>query len=128
MSRLLFEARAAVLALEAQERVLDKEIELAKLKAAQPAPVQEPVQPTLAQISAAAKAAKRYMDAGGPAYPNHPDMPIEALGVGMSLRDYFAAKAMEGFCGNSANKDALPKEIARGAYLVADAMLKARGA
>lgn len=35
MSRLLFEARAAVLALEAQERVLDKEIELAKLKAAQ---------------------------------------------------------------------------------------------
>lgn len=35
MSRLLFEARAAVLALEAKERVLDKEIELAKLKAAQ---------------------------------------------------------------------------------------------
>lgn len=32
MSRLLFEARAAVLALEAQERVLEKEIELAKLK------------------------------------------------------------------------------------------------
>ena len=35
MSRLLFESRAAVLALEAQERVLEKEIELEKLKAAQ---------------------------------------------------------------------------------------------
>ena len=37
MSRLLFEARAAVLALAAQERVLEKEIELAKLKTSQPA-------------------------------------------------------------------------------------------
>jgi hypothetical protein len=46
----------------------------------------------------------------------------------MSLRDHFAAKAMQGFCGNAANRDALPGEIAGGAYLVADAMLKAREA
>lgn len=38
----LFESRGAVLAAEAQERVLDKQIELAKLQAAQPAQIPEP--------------------------------------------------------------------------------------
>ena len=41
---------------------------------------------------------------------------------GMTLRDYFAAKAMQSFCTNSTNT----KEIAQAAYIVADAMLKAR--
>jgi hypothetical protein len=63
---------------------------------------------------------------GGPAFPG-----VDELGEpyeGMTLRDYFAAKAMQGFCGNAANQDALPGEIAGGAYLVADAMMKAREA
>jgi hypothetical protein len=40
----------------------------------------------------------------------------------MTLRDYFAAKAMQGLTTNSTN----PKEIAQAAYIVADAMLEAR--
>jgi len=62
---------------------------------------------------------------GGQAFPHYPAAEYQP---GMTLRDYFAAKAMQGFCGNPANRDALPNEIARGAYLVADAMLKAREA
>ena len=69
-------------------------------------------------------------DTGGPAFPtkNYSTFqPIaEGYSEGMTLRDYFAAKAMQGFCANPANRDALPVEIAKGAYLVADAMLKAR--
>lgn len=43
--------------------------------------------------------------------------------INMTLRDYFAAKAMQGFCsGNSTNT----QDIAKAAYIVADAMLKAR--
>ena len=76
-------------------------------------------------------------DEGGSAFPQHPiyslqeedgiyDLLCYEQGSGMTLRDYFAAKAMQGFCGNSANKDALPREIAIGAYLVAEAMMKER--
>lgn len=51
---------------------------------------------------------------------------------GMTLRDYFAAKAMQGMFagwdfeaeGNSSFK---PSVVAKRAYLVADEMLKARG-
>ena len=67
---------------------------------------------------------------GGPAFPSglkeEADDTVDSLHKGMTLRDYFAAKAMQGFCANPANRDALPVEIAKGAYLVADAMLKAR--
>jgi hypothetical protein len=41
----------------------------------------------------------------------------------MTLRDYFAAKAMQGLCANN-NTD--PFVISKAAYIVADAMLKAR--
>jgi len=44
---------------------------------------------------------------------------------GMTLRDYFAAKAMQGLC---ANGNTNPFDISRAAYVVADAMLKAREA
>jgi hypothetical protein len=44
---------------------------------------------------------------------------------GMTLRDYFAAKAMEGLLAND-NIDA--QQIAKAAYIMADAMLKARDA
>jgi hypothetical protein len=73
-------------------------------------------------------------DDGGPAFPIsewhlsctengnrvHPDW------RGMTLRDYFAAKALHGFCADPHIHSAAAK-IARTAYDVADAMLAARG-
>lgn len=51
-------------------------------------------------------------------------------GMGMSLRDYFAAKAMQGILSNPGQLDNVNKEsaewVSRDAYLVADAMLRAR--
>lgn len=47
---------------------------------------------------------------------------------GMTLRDYFAAKAMQAYCSHSKSCDWMPHEIAADAYLMADAMLKARDA
>lgn len=32
---------------------------------------------------------------GGPDFPNHPEMPVDAPGTGMTLRDYFAATCQE---------------------------------
>ena len=49
---------------------------------------------------------------------------------GMTLRDYFAAKAMQGFIQYSAAKGIYTppdNELASTAYQLADAMLKARG-
>ena len=43
--------------------------------------------------------------------------------VGMTLRDYFAAKAMQEFCKEFDDDE----HTAKIAYKVADAMLKARG-
>jgi hypothetical protein len=42
--------------------------------------------------------------------------------IGMTLRDYFAAKVLQVMC-----EDFLPTEAATSAYEYADAMLKARG-
>lgn len=44
--------------------------------------------------------------------------------INMTLRDYFAAKAMQGFVANGSTN---VQEIAQASYIVADAMLKARG-
>jgi len=44
---------------------------------------------------------------------------------GMTLRDYFAAKAMQGFMGSSWNVKSF-EDMASKAYQLADAMLKAR--
>jgi hypothetical protein len=66
------------------------------------------------------------LNTGGPAFP---------VGVtnGMSLRDYFAAKAMQSYASDKEFVDAcvfmekdVKEEIARVAYAQADAMLKAR--
>jgi len=67
-------------------------------------------------------------DTGGPAFPteNYRDVVPVATGYaeGMTLRDYFAAKAMSGvFPLCETNKSAAEK-----CYEVADAMLKARQA
>ena len=65
---------------------------------------------------------------------NPPAFPVglEAFGedkVGMTLRDYFAAKAMNGLVGAWGAHDLQDyKEIASDAYFLADVMLKAREA
>jgi hypothetical protein len=85
----------------------------------------------------------RNKDRGGCAFPNHPDMAAR-LGcinsesdAGMTLRDYFAAKAMQvilrsydiasSFEDSEVNDpEGMPILVAIDAYVMADAMLKAR--
>lgn len=74
------------------------------------------------------------METGGPAFPredyqaNGHERGFEKLGQeGMSMRDYFAAKAMQGeLASGEASQKA--ENIAEWAYSVADAMIKARSA
>lgn len=68
---------------------------------------------------------------GGPAFP----LPVadqECCGRfasgygGISIRDYFAAKALEGICASGPSVEWSDLRIARDAYTLADAMLAAR--
>jgi hypothetical protein len=64
---------------------------------------------------------------GGPAFPGlHPSSECRYKEEGMTLRDYFAAKAMQGLLASTKVTDA--RIIAIDAYEMADAMLKAREA
>ncbi len=77
------------------------------------------------------------INTGGPAFPvstrpcettddfGHQDSETTWQFGGMTLRDYFAAKAMQGMMANSWNDNY--DAWACHAYLLADAMLKARG-
>ncbi len=69
---------------------------------------------------------------GGPAFPSglqeQADDTVDSLHKGMTLRDYFAAKWLQGFMANPAVDDLTPDLAACKAYQVADAMLKAREA
>ena len=47
---------------------------------------------------------------------------------GMTLRDYFAAKAMQGICASGPSVEWSSDRMAAEAYDIADAMLKAREA
>ena len=58
---------------------------------------------------------------GGPAFPRT-GWPNE---TGMTLRDYFAAKAMQALIPSGQSIDTM--KYAESAYALADAMLKARG-
>ena len=60
-----------------------------------------------------------------PAFPNNVK-PINER-AGMTLRDYFAAKAMQGDVSAGAHDGEFPA-IAKRAYAMADAMMKAREA
>ena len=63
------------------------------------------------------------MNTGGPAFPNSFEKPYQ----GMTLRDYFAAKAMQGmFASGNLPKSVTDEELSAVAYQTADAMLKAR--
>ncbi len=61
------------------------------------------------------------MITGGPAFPTRTSHP------GMTLRDYFAAKAMVGILANDSNPgpEQVPHIVAS-AYILADAMLSQR--
>lgn len=68
---------------------------------------------------------------GGPAFPElgnvgyNSDWQSES---GMTLRDYFAAKAMAGICSNPDTWGLAAPEIVKQSFLIADAMLRAREA
>lgn len=81
------------------------------------------------------------MKDGGPAFPgNHVEFPdgknpVDAFARGMTLRDYFAAKVIQGMMANSYIEekadeaqlgDAWIKGLSKTAYFIADAMLIAR--
>lgn len=66
---------------------------------------------------------------GGPAFPQM--MELGASFTGMTLRDYFAAKAMQTFLGSEYTSEhglteGWMKSLSRESYLVADAMLAER--
>ena len=66
---------------------------------------------------------------GGPAFPCHPGIE-NPLYDGMTLRDYFAARALQNFrdqIGSQSDQEWFDL-MAEGAYRLADAMLKARQA
>ena len=68
---------------------------------------------------------------GGPAFPElRPFNADWAADPGMSLRDYFAAKALEGILAFPGTLDGdhnkSPSTVARAAYNYADAMIEAR--
>ena len=68
-------------------------------------------------------------DDGGPAFPHWDDHSCQ-LFTGMSLRDYFAAAAMQafvsGWTAGTTNLVAQSDSIAKTAYDMADAMLRER--
>ena len=62
-----------------------------------------------------------------PAFPKTPFIEIGTPQNGMTLRDYFAAKALQGFMANKSNPMHFqPENDANWAYSIADAMLAAR--
>ena len=64
---------------------------------------------------------------GGPAFPNIAEHWNSIRNEGMTLRDYFAAKAMQGmFASGNLPKSVGNDEVAAVVYQMADAMLEAR--
>jgi hypothetical protein len=69
-------------------------------------------------------------------FPAPVTKPLENYYPGISIRDYFAAKAMhimwdaydKGYCGMADSDEPNIQLVAEGAYQMADAMLKAREA
>jgi hypothetical protein len=65
---------------------------------------------------------------GGPAFPGlHPSKECHFQDSGMTLRDYFAAKAMQGMLAHEYSRPLRIEDLyACDAYVMADAMLKTR--
>lgn len=66
-------------------------------------------------------------DTSGPAFPNVTTNGSDS-DAGMSIRDYFAASAMQGICAHTDTWGRDISEIVATAYVLADAMLRAREA
>ena len=66
------------------------------------------------------------MNTGGPAFPTTGDNYLKAENAGMTLRDYFAAKVLQGICASGPTHEWTNSRLAAEAYDLADAMLKAR--
>ncbi|UQN68298.1 hypothetical protein L0Z11_11435 [Burkholderia multivorans] len=65
---------------------------------------------------------------GGPAFPFVEPSTECNVANGMTLRDYFAAKAMQGMCAHPDTwGESTFEGVAQRAYEIADAMLRARG-
>lgn len=67
---------------------------------------------------------------GGPAFPTTRESSYEVCSKGMTLRDYFAAKALQGLIasprGTPNGADATDTYYAKAAYIMADAMIAER--
>jgi hypothetical protein len=64
---------------------------------------------------------------GGPAFPTvYANLEGHYGTVGLSLRDYFAAKAMQGLCADPQMQGARMSDISRQSYELADTMLAER--
>lgn len=61
-----------------------------------------------------------------PAFPRPSSGTVQYAQTGMTLRDYFAAKAMQGLISEPSIQGTMD-EFAHRAYAIADAMLTARG-
>ena len=71
-------------------------------------------------------------DNGGPAFPTKSyniERDVMTREEGMTLRDYFAAKALSAYWNDPEVSESIstPENVAKWAYEMADAMLKARG-
>ena len=62
-------------------------------------------------------------DNGGPAFPI---VDLDVTKEGMTLRDYYAAKALQGICASGPSDNWTNMQLAIEAYSLADAMLEAR--
>jgi len=72
------------------------------------------------------EAAKRQVLRNPQAFPTHPDGALAH--EGMTLRDYFAAKAMQGIVAGTPSDEHIDRpDTAEWSYDMADAMLRARG-
>lgn len=60
------------------------------------------------------------------AFPSNHDPKTGTMQLGMELRDYFAAKAMQAFLSRRESITCPDEIIAQDAYNAADAMMKAR--
>ena len=65
---------------------------------------------------------RNFLPTGGPAYPTYPS----GYSQGMTLRDYFAAQALQGMSVGGPGLNVTNAKIAEEAYALADAMLEAR--
>lgn len=78
---------------------------------------------------------KKQIETGGLAFPawdmsfnENPNLHLYSAGTshGMTLRDYFAAKALPGVLENYHLSEEAVHQVAKDAYMIADAMIQAR--